>query len=219
MKPHNHWPIPRHQSGLSLIISLLALLALSVASLALIRSVDTGTLVLGNLGFKQETSSQADQGTQAAIAWLSSNTASLEATNSATAYYAAAPSNFDPTLQLSSMNNRTVVDWDYDDQSLKDCQTVPGTPSTRCLAPAAVTGNTNLRYVIIRLCQNTGPVSGNNCVRPATQSAGEAADKGVVDASKPYPLTVTADGVMYRVIVRSKGTRDTTTFTETLVQL
>ena len=58
-------------------------MALSVASVALIRSVDTGTLVLGNLGFKQETTAQADQGTQAAIAWLTANTASLD-TSSAT---------------------------------------------------------------------------------------------------------------------------------------
>lgn len=207
------------QAGLSLIIALLALVALSVASVALIRSVDTGTLVLGNLGFKQETTAQADQGTQVAIAWLTANGTSLTANSANAGYVAAAPVNFDPTLQLSSLANRVVVDWDYDKDDLKDCQTVPGTPSNRCLRPVAVTGNNNIRYIVIRLCQNVGAVEGNNCVRPAAQSSGDAADKGALDYSKPSPLAAKTDGVMYRVIVRAQGARDTTTFTETLVQL
>lgn len=207
------------QAGLSLIIALLALVALSVASVALIRSVDTGTLVLGNLGFKQDTTAQADQGTQAAIAWLTANGTSLTTNNANAGYIAAVPANFDPTMQLSTLSNRVIVDWDYDNSDLKDCKTVPGTPANRCLQPVAVTGNSSIRYLIVRLCQNTGAVEGNNCVRPAAQSSGDAADKGALDYSKPSPLTAKTDGVMYRVIVRAQGARDTTTYTETLVQL
>jgi len=207
------------QTGLSLIIALLALVALSVASVALIRSVDTGTLVLGNLGFKQDTTAQADQGTRAAIAWMTTAGIDLTANNATAGYYAAAPVNFDPTMQLSSLTNRVIVDWDYDDSDLKDCKTVPGTPAARCLTPVGLTGNADIRYIIIRLCQNTGAVETNNCVRPAAQSSGDAADKGALDYSKPSPLTAKTDGVMYRVIVRAQGARDTTTYTETLVQL
>ena len=41
------------QRGMSLVFALLALAALSLAGIALVRSVNTSSLVIGNLGFKQ----------------------------------------------------------------------------------------------------------------------------------------------------------------------
>ena len=42
------------QRGVSLLFALMALAAMLLAAVALVRSVDSGALVLGNLGFKQE---------------------------------------------------------------------------------------------------------------------------------------------------------------------
>ena len=57
---------PRHaaQRGVSLIFALLALGAMLLAAVALVRAVDSGALVLGNLGFKQDATSAADRATE-----------------------------------------------------------------------------------------------------------------------------------------------------------
>ncbi len=58
---------------MSLIFALLTLVALSLAAVALVRSVDTSTTVIGNLGFKQDSTFYAGQAAEEAIAWLNAN--------------------------------------------------------------------------------------------------------------------------------------------------
>ena len=58
------------QRGVVLFFTLIALLALSLAAVALIRSVDTSTMIAGNLAFKQSTTSSANLGVEAATTWL-----------------------------------------------------------------------------------------------------------------------------------------------------
>ena len=58
------------QRGVVLFFALVALLAMSLAAVALIRSVDTGTLIAGNLSFKRAATSSADAGIEAAITWM-----------------------------------------------------------------------------------------------------------------------------------------------------
>ena len=99
------------QRGLALFFALIALLALSLAAAALIRSVDTSTLIAGNLAFKQSATSSGDAGIEAAITWLSAVDAANRAINvitdprhpfnvddAASGYY----SNLDTTLDVFS---------------------------------------------------------------------------------------------------------------------
>jgi Tfp pilus assembly protein PilX len=58
------------QRGVVLFLALIALVALSLAAVALIRSVDTSTLIAGNIAFKQSATTSADAGVESAIAWL-----------------------------------------------------------------------------------------------------------------------------------------------------
>ena len=61
---------PRSQQGAMLIIALIVLVAMSLAGIAMMRSVDTGTLVAGNIAFKQSSLHATDHGLQAASgAW------------------------------------------------------------------------------------------------------------------------------------------------------
>ena len=60
----------RKQRGVVLFLTLIALLAMSLAAVALIRSVDTGAMISGNLAFKQSTTTSADAGIEAAMVWL-----------------------------------------------------------------------------------------------------------------------------------------------------
>jgi len=209
------------QRGLSLIFALLALLALSLGAVALVRSVDSGTTVLGNLGFKQETVASTERATQTAIEWLAANATSLDANNTAVGYYASATDNLDATGQLSSHAGRVLVDWNGD-----TCAYASGTVTGRCtlaartVTTASATEPVTLRYAIFRLCSATGSPTapGNSCAAPVNSGAGVASDKGSLDYSKPAPLTGTAQGTYYRIVVQAVGARSTSSITETIVQ-
>lgn len=230
------------QRGMSLIFALLALVALSLASVALIRSIDTGTLVLGNLGYKQETTALAEQGTQEAIRWLNQQAetddgVALTDTIAGVALYAAAvPANVQtPADQLPLLSASDRAEVSRDSPGAGQCTmdiAADATPSATACPPGSElfvfrpkSGNEqddtllgNVRYAITRLCRNVGAVDGNDCVRPAAQSGGEAQDKSSLDYSRPAPLVGEAEGILYRIVVRAQGTRDTTTYTETIIQ-
>ena len=61
------------QQGVVLLVALVVLVALTVAGVAMMRSVDTATLVTGNLAFEEVATQAADQGIQAAMDLLARN--------------------------------------------------------------------------------------------------------------------------------------------------
>ena len=65
------------QRGVTLMFALITLVALLFATLALVRSVDTGTILMGNIGFKQDATATADQATKASITWLNAKSTVL----------------------------------------------------------------------------------------------------------------------------------------------
>jgi type IV pilus assembly protein PilX len=58
------------QKGVALLITLIMLVVMTLAAIALMRSVDTTNLVAGNLAFQQTSYHAADTGTEQAIAYL-----------------------------------------------------------------------------------------------------------------------------------------------------
>jgi len=62
--------LPRSQRGTMLIIALIVLVAMTLAGIATMRSVDTATVMAGNIAFRQSALNAADQGVQAAFAQL-----------------------------------------------------------------------------------------------------------------------------------------------------
>ena len=58
------------QQGVVLFFALIALVVMSLAAVALIRSVDSNSLIAGNLSFKQSSILSADRGVEDAITWL-----------------------------------------------------------------------------------------------------------------------------------------------------
>lgn len=69
------------QRGVVLFFTLIALLAMSLAAVALIRSVDTSTMIAGNLAFKQAATTSGDAGIEAAMNWLATTQAANNALN------------------------------------------------------------------------------------------------------------------------------------------
>jgi type IV pilus assembly protein PilX len=68
----------RKQRGIVLFFTLIAMVVMSLAAVALIRSVDTSTMIAGNLAFKQASTYSGDPGIDAAISWLSNTEKTME---------------------------------------------------------------------------------------------------------------------------------------------
>jgi Tfp pilus assembly protein PilX len=69
------------QRGVVLFFALITLVVMSLAAVALIRSVDTTTLIAGNLAFKQAATVSADTGVERAIDWMNQTQAANDTKN------------------------------------------------------------------------------------------------------------------------------------------
>lgn len=164
------------QRGVVLFFALIALVVMSLAAVALIRSVDTSTMIAGNLAFKQSATASGDSGVERAIAALAgdqlamvtagnnvlnNNTNIFNTDSPSTGYY----SSYDPSVILTGS---TV--WDAIDQSQ---------------VPEIVDQSGNrIRYVIQRMCRvaNQFPLI-NNCLF-------SAAPEDINGMSTPLPSDI-----------------------------
>jgi type IV pilus assembly protein PilX len=213
MKAHAHTSFTRRprarERGAALFIALVVLVALSMAGIAMMRSVDTATLVAGNIGFRQSTINAADVGIQAAGNYIFPRMSALAtqlADDSANGYTGITPLGEPPDWYLSPNN----VGW----KNAVSCN--GGSPATACttFGPGGtavdISGNT-VTYVIHRLCDSTGALCGSS---PTTPSAGSG---GGQDMSAP-PLTIPPPSQHFRVTVRVNGPRNSVAYVQTLVR-
>ena len=204
------------QRGISLLFSLFALVILGFAAVALTRSVDTGTLIMGNLGFKQDTLVASASGTEQALTWLQSNinNAVLDTDSTANGYYAAARDNLDLTgNQTSAANKMAIVNWDG------SCMGLSSANYTNCDAVPATGTDVNsnkVKWLITRLCTTSGAAGGANlCARPSTTSTSTAVERGELNPGGRISGSVASP--FFRIVVRVEGPRNTVSYTESLV--
>ena len=57
------------QRGMALVVTLIMLVIMTLGAIAMVRSMDTTTLIAGNLGFRQSATYSGDVGVEAAMAW------------------------------------------------------------------------------------------------------------------------------------------------------
>lgn len=132
---------PRRQRGVALFVALIAMLLLSLAGVALMRSVDTTTGVAGNLGFRQSSAAPVNQAIEYAIKAVFKDKPPISQVvdNAAANYFA--------ELQPGESKNGVpaLLAGDY--------ATMNGlyTPTGFTVYPDAVSG-TELRWVIERVC-------------------------------------------------------------------
>lgn len=225
------------QRGLTLMIVLIALVSISLATVALVRSVDTGTLVLGNLGFKQGTTAAADNALENALAWLmarlSTAPADLHDSRCASgcsaqdptgAYYATSLDGLDIAGHAKAAT-RILVDWDND-----NCAYAASGSFAACLkaSPAVSANGYTTSYVITRMCKTVGDANavGNNCARPTNMMlTTRQINKGGLDYGRHTVLSAAGGGgsglsaLMFRIVVRSRGPRNTVSYTETYLSV
>lgn len=208
----------RQQRGLSLLFAMMALVVISLAAVALVRSVDTGSLVIGNLGFKQDATVAAGDAAEQAITWINANAgATLQNDVVAQGYYAASRSSLDVTGQGSSLATRAVVDWDGN-----GCATYgAGTWGTCVQASPEISlngGSNRARFVITRLCSAVGAPAAVDCAAPLGSALTSGGNMGEVNYKARNLSVPVANLQYYRIVVRVQGPRGTVAFTETIVQ-
>ncbi len=206
------------QRGLSLIFSLMALVMLSLAAVALVRSVDISSMIVGNLGFKQDATSTSASAAAEALVWLQTSVSAgnLDADVPASGYYANSQDGLDPTgRRTSAQNPLALVDWLGDGSCGNAAAGTFSTCTVRAKLGTPVNGN-QVRWVITRMCKTSAPISSANpCAKPATISSANAAERG--ELASGGRLTTLTSSPYYRVIVRTDSARNTVSYTETLV--
>lgn len=192
----------KRQQGLVLFIALIALVAMSLAAAALIRSVDSGVLVAGNLAFKQSAIMSAETGIARAYQFINdSGEAALFAPT--TGYYA----NFDGVLLENSASLNAAATWANSILVLQDI--------------ADHSGN-ETRIILQRMCRNPGAIDQENClVGTGNSAAGSmgAQSEGGGAGGGGYCTTCndTADAVVYRATVRVTGPKNTVSYLQAFI--
>lgn len=189
-------PVRQHaQRGVVLFIALIVLVAMTLAGIALMRNVDSGTVIAGNLSFRQVATYAGDLGTEAARNWITGTSVNLDNDSSGNAYYASWQANLD-LLGNDPDPAKTDFDW-----------------STAVTAAGAPTGYT-VRYVIHRLCDSVGGTTSSGCIK--TTGAASSATASTKGAANYGTLAISVStSALYRITVRVDGPRNTLSYIQT----
>lgn len=191
----------KRQTGLVLFIALIALVAMSLAAAALIRSVDSGVLVAGNLAFKQSAIMSAETGIARAYKFINDSGEAALTTSSA-GYLA----NLDGTLLESSASLNATATWANSILVAKDI--------------ADKSGN-ETRIILQRMCRNVGEKSKENCLvgtgNSAANSKGGKSEGGGAGGGGFGGQKGGADAVVYRATVRVTGPKNTVSYLQAFI--
>lgn len=190
------------QKGTSLLVAMVALVAMMTAGMALIRSVDSANLAAGNFQMQQSAEQNIDMGiNEALLAYLQS------------------PGNIALSIDNRNQNDATKSYW-----AIRQLQSTEGVPLALINLPAptwtatgpALTGWAGeqidassmqlRRYYVERLCDATGIASANNCQMYTME----------YESNSPYNAgTADSDVLPYiRMTVRVDGPKGTTSYAQ-----
>jgi type IV pilus assembly protein PilX len=179
------------QGGMTLFIALIGLIAMALAGVALVRSVETSNFIAGNFAFRNAAMHASDVGVEAAYTALDTLTSgALDANkpngcSTGCQYYA--------TMQaVNSLGIPSAVSW----------PAVTGTP---------VNTDYTVRYVIERLCTGTLPITNlaRDCYSGSLRAGGSKKAGSTVFSS--------TSELYFRVTVRVEGPRNTVSYAQTVM--
>jgi type IV pilus assembly protein PilX len=185
------------ERGVVLFIALIILVAMTLAGIAMFRQVGTGVIIAGNLAFRENATSVADMGLEAARTWLVGQTSAALNTAQAPGYFecsmTVAPN---PACAQAGFNPATF-DW-----------------SNNSVQVTADDGTGNeVRYVIHRLCAATGSPTVVPCATLGAAGAGGSRGGGAYGV---LPLTNTVQPY-FRVTARTTGPRNTVSYVQEIM--
>jgi type IV pilus assembly protein PilX len=200
-----------------MLFALMTLVALSLAAVALVRSVDTGAMILGNMGFKDDTVMASDEAIRVAMTFLTTAQADgkLEVPSASAGYFVDAIPRLD-VAGTSTDANRVLVDWKLD--GCKGANPAPAGPGN-CVKPAetalSLPNGVTARYLVMKMCSADGATV--DCLGATSQKSEETSESGELNYKEPYYAKSTAKSVYYRVVVRTDGARDAVSYTEAIL--
>lgn len=206
----NEKNVQRKERGIVLLITLIALVAMTLASIGMVRSVDTSVLAVGNMAFRQAAEAPVDWAVEDAMQTIQAMAPTDPNNPSGTGYFA--------NIQAST-------------NGIPNQLLMPGAP-TGVFNQTDAAGNT-LYYMIERMCRQAGvPVAGD-CI-PALLAGEEDGGEGVL---KPIRNTAgehstwyeysSPDGsgvgggsgsYVYRVTVRVDGPNSTRAYAQAMIR-
>jgi len=178
----------KQQAGIVMLVTLICLVILMLASVALVRSTDTNLVIAGNMAFKRDVVNQAER----AIPTIK------------TLFTGGAL--FDATVRQNDLVSNNY----YASIQTNNSKGIPN------VLMAVTDGNANnildtnaqiiVRYVIDRMCLSTGPVSPTSCsLSKSTTNPGGGGNNPPV----PGP-----DVPVYRISIRATGPSNTEAFVQ-----
>ena len=189
---------PQRQRGVVLIMALIALVALTLAGLAMVRSVDTGNVIAGNMAFRQAAMQQADVGIEAAFIALPGIVNSSKDANIANQYYAL-------RQDVDAIGVPSAVTW----------SSVPCRDNANVVVSCSAQ-DYQVKYVIDRLCE---PQAASSTIVTNVQGycfvdkgTGQSGSKGGYT-----PVFSSASAIYYRITVQVTGPRNTAAYVQALV--
>ncbi|MEW6513969.1 MAG: hypothetical protein AB1443_08210 [Pseudomonadota bacterium] len=212
--------ISARQRGVVLFLALIALVAMSLAAVALMRSVDTGTIIAGNLAFKQSAVTSGDSGPEGAIAWLA-NTAAANASDPRVDPLHPFNNDAPGTAYFSSISLAAPLDLFA--EATWTANSAPATGNLYDaqgneyydLAHTKPTGNT-VRYIIQRMCRTPNQLlSEADCLFGGVPGSGDPMGVGGGGGQNPNaaaPEVNQAGNPIYRITARVIGPKNTVSY-------
>jgi Tfp pilus assembly protein PilX len=181
------------QRGMTLLFALIALIAMALTGVALIRSVQTNNLISGNFAFRSAALQASDLGVEKAFTRLQTITS-----GSLDAKY--------PSGCTNGCNYYPLM------QTAVDAQGIPSAINWSNVTSDVVTvnGDYTVRYVIDRLCTGKLPVTDlvRSCYSGSTIGGGTKTGKTVFSSTNE---------LYFRVTVRVEGPRNTVAYIQTII--
>lgn len=203
-------PAYRTQRGVVLFIALIVMVAMSLAAIAMFRSVDTANLVAGNQSLKQSALNSTDVGLVKAMAKFASGGFLLTDANthsdSSTNCYVAT------TLQGTSLDSRGIPKLLLDPATIKSPFTTSFTTTYDGNCKITNANGDVVRYIIDRQCDASaaGAAATNAHCLVASTSTSAQSDNNKQTGSESIPL--------YRVSVRVDGPRNTVSYVQAVIK-
>lgn len=185
----------RHQRGVVLIITLVVLVAMTLAAIALARSIDTTNIIAGNLAFKHTATLGADAGIEHAVNILLPSL--VGQTNCGVT--SVCPQGYSSWRQ--PMQEPPYTSWDGYWDGVKGRAITLNDP---------ITGNT-VSYFVEAMCNNNGQL---HCLKSPPMVNG--CNGSCLNAQCTCGST---QRDYYRVTVRVSGPRNTVSFTQAIIAM
>jgi type IV pilus assembly protein PilX len=186
----------RRQQGMVLIVAIIAMVAMTIAVAAMLRSTTGSQNIVGNLAFKKNATAAGDLGVEQARTWLmAQTTVFLSSDHAAQGYFSRIDPAFDP-LAYNWTAGGNAKEGIADDGS----------------------GNRVL-YVIHRLCTLAGSPSlpAQSCVRPSSLNQfGAGTSLGSGGGGAPPTVSVIASPY-FRITTRIEGPRNTLSYVQVIM--